>query len=206
MTSTLVLNRNYQPINVVSWKRAIKKVVNKRADIIYAEDGKYQNFDFDEWVLFSQERIKVGRNPGDKIIKACGSNIFIPPVIRTLFYDDIKGTAVRLTRKNLYLRDNYTCAYCGRKLKSSELNIDHIIPRSKGGKHTWENVVCSCYRCNTRKDDMLLEECGMKLLNKPYTPIHNLFNEKKNGKIEGSRTWGSFVSDVYQFEGEINDY
>jgi 5-methylcytosine-specific restriction endonuclease McrA len=206
MISSLVLNRNYQPINVVSWKRAIKKVVNGRADIIYAEEGRYQNFDFEQWVIFSQERMRTGKGISDKIINIRGVNVFIPPVIRTLFYDEIKGTAVRLTRKNLYLRDNHTCAYCGKKLKSIELNIDHIIPRSKGGKHVWENVVCSCYKCNTKKDDMLLEECGMKLLKKPYTPIHNLFTEKKSGRIEGSRTWGSFISDVYQFEGEINDY
>ena len=200
MISTLVLNSNYQPVNVVSWKRALKKVINRRADIIYVHDGYYETFDFNTWLNFSTEKISNGVK--ERTINSGGYSLLIPPVIRALYYDDIKGISVKLTRKNLYLRDNYTCAYCGRKFKSHDLNIDHIHPRSRGGKHCWENVVCSCIKCNTRKDDMLLSECGMKLLKKPYIPLHNLSGEK----VEGSRSWGPFVSDAYMFEGEIHDY
>lgn len=199
--TTLVLNKNFQPINIISWRRALKKVINGRAEIIYLEDNKYENFNFIAWIQFTKEKINKGKIES-KVVYTNSFPVLIPSVIRALYYGDVKGKYVKLTRKNLYIRDNYTCGYCGKKFSLHNLNIDHIIPRSKGGKHVWENVICSCIKCNTKKGDMLLSECDMRLLKKPYVPFHKLI-DKDNTDEERMRKWGPFISNGYTFEGEM---
>jgi 5-methylcytosine-specific restriction endonuclease McrA len=75
-----------------------------------------------------------------------------------------------LGRENIFKRDNYSCQYCGKRLTYKSGTIDHIIPQSKGGKHSWDNVVVACWPCNNKKDSKTLSEAGMFLLRKPYSP------------------------------------
>lgn len=202
MSTTLVLNKNYQPINIVSWKRALNKVINGRAEIVYFQNEKYENFNFDGWLQFTRNKLKEEKSK-EIIIYTENFPIIAPSVIRALYYNEVKGKYVKLTRRNLYTRDNYTCSYCGKKFKPNDLNIDHVIPRSKGGRHVWENVVCSCIKCNTKKSNMLLSECNMKLLKNPYVPFHNLINDKHGIDEEKRKRWGPFINNGYVFEGEL---
>jgi len=96
----------------------------------------------------------------------------LPLVIKLKEYVPIPYNGVVFTRKNIFLRDNYTCQYCG---KNGNLTIDHVVPRSRGGDDAWENVVACCVRCNNRKGDRIPEEEGMKLIGTPYKPPSSLY-------------------------------
>jgi len=96
----------------------------------------------------------------------------LPAVIKLTRYAPIPHSAVVLSRKNIYLRDNHTCQYCG---KNGPLTIDHVMPKSRGGEDTWSNVVVSCVRCNNKKGDRTPEEIGMKLKTMPYRPASSLY-------------------------------
>ena len=102
-------------------------------------------------------------------------NFHIPTVIRLRRYIRIPHKEIPLTRKNLLHRDHYSCQYCG--LKSSDLTIDHITPRSKGGTDSWDNVVASCQRCNVKKGDRIPKEANMHLLRQPKVPTGHLYFE-----------------------------
>jgi 5-methylcytosine-specific restriction endonuclease McrA len=93
----------------------------------------------------------------------------VPSVIRLLEYRRIPHQTRALSRKNILLRDRNTCQYCGVLLPSSELTLDHIVPRSRGGQSTWENLIACCHACNHKKGNQLLHECSMKLLREPRT-------------------------------------
>jgi 5-methylcytosine-specific restriction endonuclease McrA len=92
--------------------------------------------------------------------------IYIPSVVRLVEYKYIESRPQLPNKKNIYLRDNYTCQYCGRQLPTHHLTWDHVLPRSRGGKNTWTNLVTSCQPCNRRKDDLTPEEANMPLLRK----------------------------------------
>jgi len=98
----------------------------------------------------------------------------LPEVIKLENYILLPFIDVVLSRKNIYLRDNYTCQYC-RKSSASKLTIDHIIPKSRGGRESWDNMVVCCMRCNRRKGDRSLEEAEMKLATIPYRPPSSLY-------------------------------
>jgi 5-methylcytosine-specific restriction endonuclease McrA len=91
----------------------------------------------------------------------------VPSVIRLLAYRHIPQQSRALSRKNILLRDRNTCQFCGRVFPSSELTLDHVLPRSRGGRSSWENLVACCYRCNNTKGDRTPEEAGLKLARKP---------------------------------------
>jgi 5-methylcytosine-specific restriction endonuclease McrA len=97
---------------------------------------------------------------------------FVPKVLR-LFktLSHVYGRRLQWSRNNIYIRDNYTCQYCGDHLHESKVTIDHVMPQSRGGKNTWENTVCSCYACNNAKADRTPEEAKLKLKTKPRAPM-----------------------------------
>ncbi|MFA3781888.1 HNH endonuclease [Melioribacteraceae bacterium 4301-Me] len=112
-----------------------------------------------------------------------------PSVIRLNEYVRLPFQKIILTRRNILKRDGHRCAYCGRG--DLPLTIDHIIPKSKGGDESWENLVAACIVCNNKKGDRTPEEANMKLLIKPYTPNHIMFIRNYVGKIE--ETWKPFL-------------
>ena len=138
----LVLNASYEPINICAARRAIVLVLK----------GLAMTEEVNGHFLHSARLAIRG-----------------PSVIRLLEYRRIPHQTRALSRKNILLRDRNTCQYCGLVLPSSELTLDHIVPRSRGGQSTWENLVASCHACNHRKGNQLLQECGMKLLREPRT-------------------------------------
>ncbi len=138
----LVLNASYEPINVCAARRAIVLVL-KGVAMAEEENGHY--------------------------LHAARVTLRVPSVIRLLEYRRIPHQTRALSRKNILLRDRSTCQYCGAVLPSSDLTLDHVIPRSRGGISAWENLVACCHTCNRRKGNQLPVEAGMKLLREPRT-------------------------------------
>ena len=112
----------------------------------------------------------------------------VPKVVRMLKCMLHKYVTCKPTKHNIYLRDEGTCQYCGKKLKKSEATLDHLKPKSKGGRNTWENLVLACYRCNQRKGNKLLRETGMRLRNYPHRPSRK---DLMRGLHRGS--WGEWL-------------
>ena len=136
----LVLNASYEPINICAARRALVLVLK---GIASAEEHSAAS-------VHSPRR-----------------SVRVPSVIRLLEYRRIPHQTRALSRKNILLRDRNTCQFCGRIFPSSELTLDHVMPRSRGGRSSWENLVACCYRCNNTKGDRTPEEAGLKLARKP---------------------------------------
>lgn len=194
--SVLVLNKNYIPINVIPLYKAISLLARQRAEIVYIEDGYFYGYNLTSWSGFTEMKMAEGIDEETSIIHGMEKKIMVPKIIRTLFFDKIPNRNIVLTRRNLFLRDGNKCQYCQKQYPSTELNIDHIIPKSKGGKTVWENVVCSCVHCNSKKGSKTLEEAGLKLLHKPSKPKYNLtiFEKSKEPKY---KSWRNFLDDAY---------
>lgn len=161
----LVLNRSYAPVHVTSIKRAICLVFKGLARIV---DDQYQLYDFQSWselsVAMQDERIHLTT----EVMR-------VPRVIMLTFYDKLPSRRVRFSRENIYLRDGSTCQYCGKHFRRNDLNIDHVVPISQGGLTTWDNVVCSCVRCNNKKGGHTPAQASMKLITIPHKPQYSLF-------------------------------
>ncbi len=159
-TKVLVLNQSYFPVHVTSVRRAFSLLYQ---GIAKAVDNQYHTFDFESWSALSASL-------NEETIGLVGRAIKVPRVILLIAYDRVPKRRVRFSRFNVFARDKNTCQYCRKRSPRSELNLDHVIPRSKGGMSTWENVVCSCFACNRKKGGMLLEKAGLRLMKKPVQP------------------------------------
>jgi 5-methylcytosine-specific restriction endonuclease McrA len=158
-TSVLVLNRYYQPVHVTNVRRALSLLYQGVAKAI---DAQYRLYEFADWAQLSAET--------HDSISTVSRRIRVPRVVVLSAYEHLPKGKVRFSRLNIYARDHDTCQYCGRQLPRSELNLDHVVPRSQGGKTSWENVVCSCVPCNLRKGGRTPDEAEMRLLKKPVRP------------------------------------
>lgn len=170
--SVLVLNRFFMAIRVVNVRRALTLLYRGCAEVITIEEGSYSNYDFDSWCEMGQI-FALEKQPGEDYIQAVNFELQVPRIVRLTRYDKMPKTTVRFNRKNLFARDDHSCQYCGQKRPMSQLSLDHIVPRSHGGKTTWENIVCSCVRCNSRKGGRTPAQAGMALLSKPSKPRSN---------------------------------
>ena len=163
--NTLVLNRSWMAVQVCSVKRAITLLYQGHAKVINPDD--YQVYNFEDWHDVSQQMVEVDSN---EIISSPTIRIKIPRVIVLMIYDKLPKRQVRFSRKNIFERDNWRCQYCGTKPSKTDLNLDHILPRSKGGKTTWDNIVVSCFPCNSKKGSKTIEQAGLKLKTPPKKP------------------------------------
>jgi 5-methylcytosine-specific restriction endonuclease McrA len=159
-SAVLVLNRHYQPIHVTNAKRAFSLLY---LGVARALDREFRTFDFESWSALSAE-------VDDDVVHTIDRVIRVPRVIVLQLYDRIPKTKVRFSRHNIYMRDGNTCQYCERSLPRTELNLDHVVPRSQGGRTTWENVVCCCIDCNLAKGARTPEQAGMLLRKAPARP------------------------------------
>jgi 5-methylcytosine-specific restriction endonuclease McrA len=159
-TKVLILNRSYLPVHVTSVKRAFALLYQ---GVARAVDEQYRTFDFDSWcdLAIEVEHDRLG---------VVGGLIRVPRVMLLIAYERVPKRHVRFSRFNIYARDNNTCQYCGKRFSRSELNLDHVLPRSRGGNSAWENVVCSCHACNRRKGGRTPEEAKMLLMRRPRRP------------------------------------
>ena len=152
MGRSLVLNATLQPLAVVPARRAVVLVLKEKADII-ASDG----------IVFRSERIQLPA----------------PSVVRLRYFIHVPYRArAALTRRAVFARDGWVCQYCGLQAE----NVDHVVPKSRGGEHSWENVVAACRRCNSKKENRLPHEVGLKLHREPFVPSDGL--RLSLGKLE----------------------
>jgi 5-methylcytosine-specific restriction endonuclease McrA len=187
----LVLNRYYLAVHVVNVRRAFALLYRDLAEVLDVQDGQYANYDFGSWLEMSGLRADE-KQQDDDWIRSVRFEVQVPRVIRLLRYDQVPKQTMRFNRRNLFARDGHQCQYCGRVYVGSQLSMDHVTPRSRGGETTWENVVCCCVRCNTRKGGRTPQEAHMKLLRPPRIPRHNpaLVHKMNNPKYQ---TWRAFV-------------
>jgi 5-methylcytosine-specific restriction endonuclease McrA len=139
--AVLVLNQNYEPLNVCNVRRALILVIGGKAEILEAKP---------------------------RAMHSASSAFPAPSVIRLVYLIRRPRPRVKLTRREIFMRDNYTCQYCERQM--SDLTIDHVIPRSRGGMHAWDNVVSACKACNHRKGGKSIAEARMILRKEPCEP------------------------------------
>lgn len=156
----LLLNRYFSPVSVATVRRSFVLLYGGAARAVDA-DG--ETYDFHAWLSMPI------RGSDDGIPTVSGA-VRVPRVLHLLRYDRTPRIAVRLTRRHLMIRDQYQCQYCGRRPNQRDLNVDHIVPRSRGGLDSWENLVISCRPCNLRKGRRTPAEAGMSLLSTPHHP------------------------------------
>ena len=178
----LILNNGWTAIRVKNVKAAIRLTARERARIV--DTTNYEVYTWNEWIALEVK-------DGEKYIQGATMQVKIPEVIVLTKYSKVPDHNVRLTKKNLFIRDCYKCQYSGQELSPKEANIDHIIPRAKGGKTTWTNLVVSSKEINRKKGNRTPEEAGLKLLKKPKKPDSQsiLFDPRK--KIPDS--WRKFI-------------
>lgn len=172
---TLVLASTYQPIQVIATRHAVELLYRGAAKVIGSEDvdnviALYQPFDWMEWA--NACRTLNGRHEHALshigfIHGTNGFRILRPSVLYLRHFHQLPLKHVHLTRRNIHIRDGFTCQYCGDKPGTQRLNVDHVIPLSRGGKTSWDNLVSSCYSCNSKKEDMTPQKAGMTLKKKP---------------------------------------
>ncbi|MCA9193695.1 MAG: HNH endonuclease [Planctomycetales bacterium] len=170
--SVLVLNRFYMATRIVNTRRALTLLYRGCAEVIKIEDGQYFNFDFVAWCEVSQ-LFALDKQLEEDYIQAVNFEIQVPRIVRLTRYEKLPKANIRFNRKNLFARDDHRCQYCGQARPHSQLSLDHVIPRSLGGKTTWENIVCSCTQCNSRKGGRTPAQANMKLLTRPARPASN---------------------------------
>ena len=139
----LLLNITYEPLKVINWKKAVTMLFLGKVEVIE----------------------EYGRE-----IHSVSFQIKLPSVVRLLKYVKRPKNPIKFSRQNIYARDRYACQYCGRKFPSEEFTYDHIIPKSRGGKTEWENIVTCCVGCNRKKGGRTPKEASMRLIRKPSRP------------------------------------
>lgn len=161
----LVLNRLWQAVNTCSVRRAFTLLYQGQAQVVSTDGGcNFSTHDFDSWRSWS------AANPEPEMVNTISLSIRVPRIIVLLMFDRFPKKEVKFTRHNVFERDSNTCQYCGVRFERQDLNLDHVLPREKGGQTTWENIVCSCIPCNTRKGNRLPHQAGMQLIRKPKRP------------------------------------
>ena len=182
---TLVLNRNWQPVNVATVARALTLVWNESARIVDPRD--YQTYAWSDWS-------RLAPQDGEPFIRAARARFRAPEVISLVRYDRLPVGAVTFSRRNIFKRDHFTCQYCSVQPGAEELTIDHVLPRSQGGTSTWENCVLACVTCNKRKADRTPDQAGMRLKKRPVRPAWKPLYASHAVRIE---SWSKFVSEAY---------
>jgi len=190
-TNVLVLNRFYMAIRVINVRRALTLLYRECAEVIGNDGGQFVSYDFNSWCELSQLTC-LDKQEGEEYLRAVGFELQVPRIVRLTRFDRMPMQSVRFNRKNLFARDDHQCQYCGKHEPMHKLSLDHVVPRSHGGPTTWENVVCCCLRCNSRKGGRTPKQASMQLLNKPTKPR---FNPLLAGPIDDPRyeSWKTFV-------------
>lgn len=177
----LVLNKSFQPVRITTARVGFALLYGDRA---MAMDGRYEPMNFDEWATLP---------PGDGPTIATPRRVLrIPRLLLLREFNRVPRTPLRLSRKNVFLRDGNACAYCESR---EELTLDHVLPRSRGGGSTWENLVACCRRCNLKKGHKKPEEAGMPLQRSPRRPTWNVVIQLA-GVRDNVPHWEPFLASI----------
>ncbi len=167
MGDVLVLNATYEPLNVVSVKRAIVLLLKEKAELVEAAEAKLRSEKF---------------------------SLPVPLVIRLVYFVKIpRRVTLPITRRGVFSRDHYTCQYCGATPPLEGLTVDHVVPRSRGGKTIWENITTACEKCNGRKGNRTPVEAEMKLRTKPDRPRYVAIVALAGAEIK--QAWNKYMWD-----------
>lgn len=187
---TLVLNRNWQAIGTATLRHAFVLVVRGAARPI--DPSTYEVYSLERWLERSDER--AAELPRERLVKTPNHLVEKPEVVLLTHYGKFPRIEVSFSRKNLYRRDDHSCQYCGRRAGKIQMSIDHVVPRSRGGRTTWENCVLACVRCNSRKADRLPADVGLRLLKAParprWSPLVDLLPQSR------PESWDHFLKGV----------
>lgn len=185
----LILNRLWQPVNIVGVQRAFSLLLQDHAQAINTRDQSFLMMDSAQWLEYS-----AAEPPADEeaYLNTVRLRIRVPKVLILREYDRLPAQEVKFTRDNLFERDNYRCQYCGDSFHAQDLNMDHVIPRDQGGRTSWENIVTSCIKCNTRKANRLPHQASMHLIRKPERPRWRPFVSSLIGS-ECDEEWSHFI-------------
>ncbi len=190
----LVLNKHWMAVHVCTVKRAVTLLFQELA-LVVSED--YRTHDFNSWRELSNfaDSSAPGGDPRP-MLRTPQFQMLLPQVIVLSRYQRCPPRSVQFNRRNIFMRDHYTCQYCGRKPSKDDLTIDHILPKSRGGRTIWENVTLACTACNTKKGSRLLSECGMMPLKVPKRPSW-LAMHVPTASDETSSMWQRFIDTAY---------
>ncbi len=161
------------------------------ANAVLQENGSFETFAYEDWRDFS-----VATDGAFSFVHGINYRIAIPPIILLAFYDEMPHKDVKFTRENIYERDKNTCQYCGKTVDRSQLNLDHVIPRHLGGKTTWDNIVCSCKKCNTRKANRTPQQARMSLIRKPKKTVWRPYLDFNLDRVP-HEVWKHFIDMSY---------
>lgn len=139
----LLLNASFEPLNVINWRRAVKLVFSEKVEVV---------------------------EESERVIRSVSVSMKIPSVVRLMGFVRFRRNEAKFSRRNIYARDHYQCQYCGEQLSADQLTCDHVMPRSRGGRTEWHNIVTCCVPCNRKKGGRTPEEARMHLRRKPSRP------------------------------------
>lgn len=193
--NVLVLNKHYMPLRIIDVKRAMCMLCRELAEVISFEQGQYYNYDFESWRDISQLKRSFEPQEHDWI-STVNFHIAVPRIVRLLFYDRLPRTDVKFNRRNIFARDGNRCQYCGKKFPTTELSLDHVIPKSCGGTATWENLVCACTSCNAKKGGRPSKQAGLTLIRQPTKPKRNP-TVHLHLSSERYHSWKQFLDHAY---------
>ncbi len=185
--SVLILNRSWIAIQVANARRAVNLLYQGYAKVVSPED--FSTYDFDSW-----RQMSVAAD--DYCIHTVSYKIMVPEVIVLTFFNGVHRRDIKFSRRNIFERDKNTCQYCGWRFKKWELTLDHVVPRSSGGRSTWENLVLACVPCNVRKGNRLPEGAGMPLIRKPRKPRWIPYSGESLASTR-KQSWQKFVDAAY---------
>ncbi len=166
MSKVLVINKNYQAINIIGYKKAIILLWKEVATVVQIEHTVWNEYNWESWLNAPVDGLPVVKTPK--------FDLAIPEIIRLCNHNGFRQADMKYNRRAIYNRDG-VCQYCG--VKPDVYTIDHIIPISQSGRSTWENCVACCAKCNAKKADKTLKEAGMRLLKQPVKPSFKLIHK-----------------------------
>lgn len=184
-SSVLVLNRGFAALTLTDVRRCFTLLYKGHVRAVLPD---YTTYAWEEWR-------DVPVQTGDDFITTPSMTLRVPRVIQLLSCERPPRHDVKFSRHNIYVRDGNRCQYCGKRFQTSELSLDHVVPLSRGGPSTWENVVCACLPCNVRKGNKLLDEAGLKLRRVPVKPKASPLGLLSPQRIHPS--WRNFLDVVY---------
>ena len=188
LTDVLCLNKSFLTIHVLSWQKAISLIYQEKARAL---DREFTAYSYQDWLDFS-----IANAESYYKVKGTNYSIALPEVIVSTSFNRLPERQVKYSRQSVFSRDKFTCAYCGKIFKVSDLTVDHIIPRAQGGKTEWDNVIASCFKCNQNKADRTPRQAGLKLHFRPTkpgwcSPLHNV-----NFNTHPCKSWQHFMKRV----------
>ena len=170
MSKVLLLNNENEPLNITSWRRAVVLLIKGKAEYI-------------EKIYELEKSIKIGET-------------YIPRTIKLTYNVAIPKLELPFSRENIFARDKNTCQYCGKVFPTTQLTLDHVFPKSRGGEDDWENIVTCCKHCNQKKADKTPREANMPLLNEPSKPQDYWLFEFSKIDDDDKETWTDYYKNV----------